>query len=163
MKGLPFYINTISSIVSRCIGNPAISNLVHRYPVIPSGSYMCVILFCVLLFSLRRDDLREIFHASRWLTDSRFFSPMVCLTNGLQIFVADFVQCKHQLLGVVNCRIIKYFMKVSCHCNCIQYSELSLIRTNELWPSMYSSHFKNFMWSPTILVPRVARSGSSLF
>ena len=65
-----------------------------------------------------------MFHASRWLNDPRFFAPMIRLPNGLHVFVADFVRCKHQLLGEVNCRITKYFMKVGgcqeIH-SCIQY------------------------------------------
>lgn len=47
-KGEPFYMNSLSSIVRRFIGNPHTSKMVQRFPVISKGHY------------------REMFHACRW-------------------------------------------------------------------------------------------------
>lgn len=64
---------------------------------------------------------REVFHGSRWLNDMRFYSPMICLADGTHIFVGDCVDCRYLQLEVVNCLVIKFYMKVS-HCSHNYYS-----------------------------------------
>ena len=57
-------------------------------------------------------SFREMFHASRWLNDARFYSPMACLFNGTHAFIRDCVSYRHPALGVVTCIIVQYFIKV---------------------------------------------------
>ena len=38
-EGFPFYVNTVSSAIQRCLGNPRSAALIKRYPVVPSGIY----------------------------------------------------------------------------------------------------------------------------
>ena len=61
----------------------------------------------------------EMFHASRWLHDTRLYSPMAFLSNGNQAFVRDCVRCHHPAFGVVNCIIVKYYVVVSSIHACI--------------------------------------------
>ena len=35
-SGLPFYMNTLTSIFVRCLGNSTIGEILHRFPVIPA-------------------------------------------------------------------------------------------------------------------------------
>ena len=56
-----------------------------------------------------------MYHASRWLHDSRFYSPMAILQNGTHAFINDCVTYYHPDFDVVTCCIIKYFMKVGLY------------------------------------------------
>ena len=117
-KGVPFYMNSIPSIVQSCIGNPHISQAVQRYPVISTGPYwyVCLVVHCVHVLNvvvIISFLCSEMFHASRWLHDTRFYSPMAFLSNGNQAFVRDCVKCQHPVFGVVNCIVVKYYVVVS--------------------------------------------------
>ena len=128
-KGIPFYINTISSIVQRCISNPRISEIVQRFPVVPVGSYRFGVV-CklppVVPIKVSCIFCREMFHASRWLNDARFYSPMACLLNGTHAFIRDCASCRHPALGVVTCIIVMYFMKVRLWTNDLTYQLFNL-------------------------------------
>ena len=62
---------------------------------------------------------REVFHGLRWLNDERFYSPMIFLPDGTHVFVRDCVDCRHPQLEIVNCLIVKFFVKVSYDCACM--------------------------------------------
>lgn len=67
---------------------------------------------------------REMFHASRWLKDPRFYSPMVVLECGLHIFVRDCVicdplSCGGSIMEKVNCLVLNFYTKVCNLCGCI--------------------------------------------
>ena len=42
-EGIPFYINSATNIVRRCIGNPQIASRIATYPTIPKNTvrYVC--------------------------------------------------------------------------------------------------------------------------
>lgn len=53
-------------------------------------------------------EFREIYHGDQWLTDERFFTPMVTTTIG-DVFVGDFVVCI-----IEQCRVLyRFYSKVS--------------------------------------------------
>ena len=54
----------------------------------------------------------EMFHASAWHTDPRFFSPMVSLQNRTQVYIHDCIECTHPLLGTVTGVVLKFFEMV---------------------------------------------------
>ena len=41
----PFYVNSISSILRRCIGSPKISQTICHYPVLATGAYRYINLY----------------------------------------------------------------------------------------------------------------------
>jgi hypothetical protein len=57
-------------------------------------------------------DFSEMFHADRWHSDVQFYSPMVCLYNGVHVFIGDCINYQHQDLGTVCCMVIKFFEMV---------------------------------------------------
>ena len=94
-KGVPFFVNSISSIIGRCVGNPHTSLLIQRFPVVPKGPYRYMTTIALLTYDW---DNREMFHASRWHDDPRFHSPMTLLNNGEHVFLRDCVSCVHPVL-----------------------------------------------------------------
>ena len=56
---------------------------------------------------------KELFHASQWHNDTRFYSPMASLSDGTHAFIHDCVRCKHPQFDVVTCIVTKYFMMVN--------------------------------------------------
>eukprot|EP00731_Ephydatia_muelleri_P005116 Em0002g1292a len=91
----PFYVLSISSIISHCLGSSKLSHLLARYPVV-------------------NNVYTEIFHGKKWSTDSRFASPMAELDTGVDVFVRDCVYFQHPKLGLSKGVIVKFFQVDSC-------------------------------------------------
>ena len=59
------------------------------------------------------NDIREMFHASKWHSDLRFYSPMALLDSGEHVFIRDCVSCAHPVLpSIITGLVIKLFKKV---------------------------------------------------
>lgn len=112
-KGFPYYVNTISSIIKKCIGNPRLSAKIRRYPIIPDGSYKLVChLSSTIATSVLIFFFREMYHASRWHNNPRYFSPMTILQDGTHVFIRDCVMCKHPFFEIVTAIVNKFVMQV---------------------------------------------------
>ncbi len=55
----------------------------------------------------------EMYHASRWLNNPRYYSPMASLPDGTNIFIRDFVKSFYcDLQGEATCVVVKLFKQV---------------------------------------------------
>lgn len=95
-NGIPFYHIKMSTILSQCLGTPKIASTVVRYPVSASSYF------------------KEIYHGNRWNNEERFFTPMIRLNSGLDVYLRDFISFQHSQLGITHGVVTKFFQKESC-------------------------------------------------
>ena len=55
---------------------------------------------------------REIYHGTRWNTDTRFSAPMVSVSHDIPVFLRDCVTFLHPQVGLATGIIVQFFLKV---------------------------------------------------
>ncbi|KAL5479214.1 hypothetical protein EMCRGX_G022708, partial [Ephydatia muelleri] len=89
-KNSPFYVISLTSVISQCLGSKTLSTALVRYPVLA-------------------DTCTELYHGKKWNTDKRFASPMTVLNNGMHVFVRDCVCFLHPDVGFAKGIVVRFF------------------------------------------------------
>ena len=55
---------------------------------------------------------REIYHGTRWNTDTRFSAPMVSVSHDIPVFLRDCVTFLHPQVGLATGIVVQFFLKV---------------------------------------------------
>ena len=55
---------------------------------------------------------REIYHGTRWNTDTRFSAPMVSVSHDIPVFLRDCVTFLHPQVGLATGIVVQFFQKV---------------------------------------------------
>lgn len=122
LHSVPFYANLPSTILERCLSSPDISRKLQRYPVYTDGPFryqkgrawqfsLLYILYTHMLCLLAH-SYSEMFEASRWHSDERFFAPMITHKNGDYIFVGDIVNFPEPGHGPCYGKVVKFMTEV---------------------------------------------------
>jgi hypothetical protein len=93
-SGIPFYMNSVTSIIEKCLSNISISANIARLPQKGFSTFS------------------QLYQAKRWVEDEKYQAPMV-LIDGKQYFTQDFVLFSYDQFGQTAGRLEHFFQNVS--------------------------------------------------
>ena len=102
-------MNKLSTILTRCMGDPEVAEKIHRYPFKPDKMIRYTkYAKCVITIIINS----EIYHGSQWHYDEKYKVHMTEV-NGYHVYVGDIVEFVHPEHGMHMAKVLCFFEMVT--------------------------------------------------